>query len=254
MASERGNGGRTMHKAVLGAALCLAGVSSQAQASDWDWGVAPYLWAVTIDTDLHRNVPPEGGISNDTDFGGVLGKLDGAFLIHAEGQGDQFGLFADFIFLGLADEKDFTRFHTESDLDARMFELAGVWNPGPERFLGFDLFAGLRYIDVDLSVEFDPVAAGSPNSTLDVSKSYSDFMLGARYTAELSPRWALVLRADGSWGATDGSVNASALAQFKMTHGAWLFGYRYFNVDFSDNNSDTSLTLSGPVVGYAFAF
>jgi hypothetical protein len=242
-------------KAALAAGLCLAGLSTQAQAaSDWDWGVAPYVWMVSINTDLERTVPPEGGISNDTNFDGVLDKIDGGFLIHAEGQGDKFGVFSDFIFLGLADENEFPRFNTSSDLDARMFELAGVWSPGPERYHGFELFAGLRYIDVDLSVEFDPVALGPATTTFDGGKSYSDFMFGARYTADLSQRWSVVFRGDGSWGATEGSWNASAVAQFKMTHGAWLFGYRYFSVDFGDDNSATTLELSGPEIGYAFAF
>jgi hypothetical protein len=255
MTSKHARTTTPFRKAAIAAGLCLAGLSTQAQAaSDWDWGVAPYVWMVTINTDLERTVPPAGGISNDTNFDGVLDKIDGGFLIHAEGQGDEFGVFSDFIFLGLADENEFPRFNTSSDLDARMFELAGVWSPGPERYHGFEVFAGLRYIDVDLAVEFDPIAAGPATTTFDGGKSYSDFMLGARYTAELSQRWSVVFRGDGSWGATEGSWNASAVAQFKMNHGAWLFGYRYFSVDFGDDNSETTLELSGPEIGYAFAF
>ena len=243
-----------MHKAAIAAALCLAGVSSQAQAEDWDWMVAPYLWAATFSTDHERTVPPLGGNSNDTNYGNILDKLDGGFQIHAEGQGDQFGVFTDFTFLGLADEKSFERFDTQSDLDARLFELAAVWNPAPGSYQGFDVFAGLRYIDVDFTIEFDPVNAGFNNTTFDGSKSYSDFMLGARYTAALSERWHVTFRGDGSWGATEGSVNASAVLQYRMKRGAWVFGYRYLSVDFGDDDSQTALTLSGPQIGYAFAF
>ena len=145
---------------VLTTALCLTGlISPQAKAADgddWEWIVAPYLWAVSFDTDLERTEPPAGGLSSDSTFDDVLDKLDGVFEVHLEGQQDQWGMFADFTYLGLSDSDDHPRFHTESDLDGRLFELAGVWNPSAGRYQGLDVFAGLRYIDIDFGVQFDP--------------------------------------------------------------------------------------------------
>ena len=56
-------------------------------------------------------------------------------------------------------------------LAARLFELAGVWSPGPERYRGLEVFAGLRYIDIDLSVAFDPANPAFNRSSLDGSDS-----------------------------------------------------------------------------------
>src|SRR5262245_61035147 len=89
------------------AALCLAALpclSSPAHAAEdegkgWDWMVAPYLWASSIDADLKTSTPPSPGIS-DTVFDDVLDELDGVFQIHAEGQGDHFGVLTDFTYLG----------------------------------------------------------------------------------------------------------------------------------------------------------
>ncbi|MFC5578071.1 hypothetical protein ACFPOA_08630 [Lysobacter niabensis] len=249
---------RLVPKASLGAAaLCIAALSPSAHAAQgegWDWMVAPYVWVVGIDTDLDRTTPPEGGASTDTSFNDVLDKFDGAFLIHAEGQGDSFGAFTDFIYLGLADDHDHPRFSTESDLDARLFEIAGVWSPGPERYRGLEMFAGLRYIDIDLTVAFDPANPAFNRSTLDSSDSYNDLMLGARYTWALSDRWDLTLRGDGSFGDTEGTWNASVLAKGRMGYGALLFSYRYLSGELETNDSSIDITLSGPMVGYAFTF
>lgn len=242
---------------LVATALCILALSPSAHAADsegWDWMVAPYVWAVGIDTDLERTTPPEGGASNDTSFDDVLDKFDGAFLIHGEGQGDHFGVFTDFIYLGLADEHDQPRFRTESDLDARLFELAGVWSPGDDRFRGVEVFAGLRYIDVDLSVEFDPENPLFNSTTFDESESFNDLMVGARYTWPLSDRWGLTLRGDGSWGDTEGTWNASALATYRMQHGAWLFSYRYLVGELDLGDSTAEITLSGPMIGYGFIF
>ena len=136
-------------------AVGMAFVATQSRAADWDWMVAPYGWAPSISTDIETQSPPSSS-STDTKFGDIVDKIDGAFQIHIEGQGDRWGMFADFTFLGLADDSEHPRFRTESDLDTRLFEIAAVWSPGEGRFEGVDVFAGLRYIDVDMTLELEP--------------------------------------------------------------------------------------------------
>lgn len=251
------NGGMVLRSAVLAAALCITGFSPVVEAAEgegWEWMVAPYGWAASIGTDLETHQPPSGGVSTDNDFDDIVDKIDGAFQMHVEGQGDHFGMFADFTYLGLADDHDRPRFHSESDLDTRLFELAAVWSPDDERYRGLDVFAGLRYIDVDLTVEFDPENPLFDNTTIDGGDTFNDFMLGARYTWSLSERWGLTLRGDGSFGDTDGTWNASAVAQYRMKHGAWLFGYRYLSVELKTGEARTDITMNGPMVGYGFIF
>ena len=233
--------------------LCLSSPAQAAEGEGWDWMVAPYVWAASIDTDLETITPPSSA-SSDKDFSDVLDELDGVFQIHAEGQGDHFGVFTDFIYLGLADSRDFSRFATESDLDARLFDLAAVWAPGAERFRGFEVFAGLRYIDLDFTLQLDPVNPLFDNATVDIGDSFSDFLLGARYTWAMSERWGLTLRGDGSFGDTEGTWNASAMAQYRMKRGAWFLGYRYLEGEIATGNATLNVTMSGPLVGYGFMF
>ena len=231
----------------------LAAAPSAVAAERWDWVVAPYVWGAQIRTDLDTTVPP-GGLSTDTSFDDVLDSLDGYFAVRGEGQGDDFGAYADFLFLGLADENDRPRFHTESDLDARLFDLAAVWSPGPVRYEGAEVFAGLRYIDLDLTAQLQPLNPAFPTTVRKVSQSYSDLLVGARYTWRLAERWGLTVRGDGSWGNTEGTVDASATVQYRMQNGAWLFGYRWFDAELDSGDDTTDLTVDGLEVGYAFHF
>lgn len=237
----------------VAASLCISTTASAAEGEGWDWMVAPYLWAASIGTDLKTSSPPSES-SSDTDFSDIIDKIDGAFQVHVEGQGDRFGVLADFTYLGLGDDNDHPRFRTESDLDTRLFEIAAVWNPSPERFRGLDVLGGLRYVDVDLTAKLRPENPAFPEVTVDANKSFSDLMLGARYTWAMTDRWGLTLRGDGSWGDTEGTWNASAVAQYRTGNGAWLFGYRYLDVEVETANANTEITMHGPEFGYGFRF
>jgi hypothetical protein len=246
-----------VRRGVLVLALSAAGFCPMAQAADgdgWQWMVAPYVWGVGFNTDLERTEPPTGGISNDRNFDGVLDKFDGAFQVHVEGQAEHWGMLADFTYLGLSDDQDFERFHTESDLDGRLFDLAAVWSPGDDRYNGWDVFAGLRYIDVDLTVGFDPVNPSFDNSSFKSGESFNDFLVGGRYTWTMSDRWAFTLRGDTSFGDTDGTWNASATAAYKTDIGAWLFGYRYMDAKTTSGDNDINIVMYGPMIGYGFVF
>lgn len=234
------------------AALAFMGASASSQAAEWEWKVAPYLWAASVGTDLQTDRFPS--VSNNNSFSDIIDKIDGAFQIHAEGQGERFGVFGDYTYLGLGDSKDFNRFSTRSQLDSQLLELAAVWNPADGRYSGVDVFAGLRYIDVDLDVRFEPVDPLLPTVERDIDDSYADFMIGLRYTWNLSNRWALTLRGDGSFGDTEGTWNASAIAQYRVKYGAWAFGYRHLSVEVETGTTSTDITMSGPAVGFAFTF
>ncbi|WP_396616435.1 hypothetical protein ACHZ97_01705 [Lysobacter soli] len=236
------------------AALLIPWGAASAQ-DRWDWIVAPYVWAVDISTDLETPPPASAVITRRLNFGDVVDKLDGAFQMHAEGQGEHFGLFADFTYLGLSQDATRRFFQAESDLDTRLFEAAAVWSPGGQRFTGGEVFGGLRYLDLDIASTITPSGPlGVPQFRVDLDESFSDFMLGARYTWAFGGRWGLTLRGDGSWGDTDGTWNASIVANYRMKSGAWYFGYRYLDVDAEARGTSTDLVVKGPAVGYGFAF
>jgi hypothetical protein len=245
--------GISMRSSVVTALLLVAlSVSTRAAAADnWDWSVAPYVWAPSIGADLREGQPPA---ENQQAFDDWIDKLEFAFLGHVEGQGDRFGMFGDVVYLALGDSREYPRLRTHGDLDAGIFELAAVLPLGEARFEGLDLFAGLRYFDVSTEARFEPVNDLLPVVTRSRDESFSDFLFGARYTMKFSDRWGLTLRGDGSTGDTDGSWSASATLQYHAGPGFWVFGYRYMEVELPMRGSSVDLTLNGPQVGYAFTF
>lgn len=223
-------------------------------AGDWEWMAAPYFWGPSVSTDLRTTVPPEGGASTDTAFSDIVDKIEGGFLMHVEGQGENFGVFADMTYLGLGDTREFERFGSESDLDTRLFDGAMVWSPGPEAFHGPELFAGVRYIDIDATIRFDPVNPAFSSTTFDAGDSFTDFLVGARYLWQFNERWGMSLRGDTSFGDTEGTWSVAALGSYRTKNGAWYFGYKHMTVEIEAGNTNTDLTLSGPALGYGFRF
>ena len=244
---------KLMFRVAICALAAASGTAHASGSSGWDWMIAPYGWAASVGTDIQRTTPPSS-ISTDTDFDDIVDKIDGAFEIHVEGEGDDFGVFIDFTYLGLADEHDRRLFHIESDIDARLIDAAVVWSPGETRGRGGQLLGGVRIVDVDLGVAWIPTLPAFPASSIDHGETLTDFMLGGRYTWGLSDRWALTLRGDASWGDTDGTWNLSAVTQYRTRNGAWLFGYRYLDVDLESGGDDISISMHGPLIGYGFRF
>lgn len=248
---------RSNHVMARIAALLLAGASASAvhaaNGDSWDWSIAPYIWGPSIKTDVHVDVPP---IDTDgtNEFSDVIDKLNGALLLHLEGQGDDYGILSDIIYLSLSQTRHREFLSIDTSQDIGMFELAGVWSPGDTRHSGFEAFAGLRYLWGKVELKIDPENPALNNAEVSVDKSFADFMVGARYTAELSERWALTLRGDGSFGSTDGTYGASGVFQYRTSNGAWLFGYRYMKLKFGEHDRSIDVKLYGPEVGYAFTF
>lgn len=237
-----------MRTALLLAGLAVGGAAAAADP-DWDWMVEPYLWAASIGTDVRTIDPP-----TESESESAFSELDGVFMARIEGRNDQWGAFADFIYLGLSDSAERRFARTENDIDARLFDMAVSWRPGGERDAGLDLFGGVRYVDLDLNVRFEPNNPARPPSSLDAGASFLDALFGARYTWAFDERWGMTVRGDASVGETDGTWSASAMGHYRTGNGAWLFGYRYLEGELGNDNADVNLDLSGPVVGYGFRF
>lgn len=233
------------------AALAMA-LAPHAMAADWDWMVAPYGWASSIRTDVRTDAPPVQG-SSEMEFKDILDKLDGSLQLHIEGRGDGQGVFADITYLGIADTRSGSFARTEADLDTRLFEAAWVWSPAGRDHC-FDLFGGIRYLDMDLKLVIDPSNPAFTGRVLDVGDSYLDAMVGGRYTWAPAERWRLTARADTSFGQTEGSWNASVTAQYRTSHGTLLFGYRHLEIELESGGARTDLTMTGPSFGYGFVF
>lgn len=205
----------------------------------------------------HQERPEGPGqpVQGQVDFSDIVDKLDYALQLHFEGQGDNFGFFTDLTYLTLSDEKSFAQVDADASLDTTILELAAVWSPGQERYTGFEAFAGLRYMDTKLDARFTPVDPALASQRRTVGGSLTDAMIGARYIARLSDRWALTVRGDVSFGDSEGAYSGSAIFNYQLKRGALVFGYRYMAIDLEQRSGDTAtLTMLGPVIGFSRSF
>lgn len=214
-----------------------SGAAFAASGDRWDWSLAPYLWASSVSSDVSVAGQP---VQSEVKFSDLIDKLDYGVLMHAEGQGDEFGMFADLVYMKVSDQTNGDVLSADAALTSTLFELALVWSPGEKRNVGFEGFAGLRYMENKVDVTFELAGPSVPSERRIVDPSATDFLIGARYTAELSERWSLTLRGDGSFGESDGSYGASAMLQYPTAGGAWAFGYRH--LDYSSEALDQTLT------------
>lgn len=235
------------------AGLAASGACAAREGEDWDWMIAPYAWGASIGTDMRTFAPPTDG-GSESSFSDIVDKLDGVFMARVEGRNDRYGMFADFIYLGLADSTQRRVLSTHTDLDARLLDAAFSWRFSGDRDAGLDVYAGVRYIDMDLTTRFVPDNPAFASRTVDLDKTFVDFLLGGRYAWQPGERWGLTLRADGSLGDTEGTWSTSLMASYRTGNGAWLFGYRYLEAEFGGSNLDVTLNLSGPMLGYGFRF
>lgn len=246
---------RTAISSVLaGFILTLCAAPGHAASSDsLTWVAAPYIWVPTVDAtfnDRSGSGNPDVG-EGESD---IMDKLDGAFLGHLETQGDHWGVFGDMVFLGLGDDYNGSRVSIDSELDAGIYELAAVWSPGDDRYRGFEAFGGIRYMSVELQLDFDPVNPALSSRSVDFDEDFTDFLIGARYTVALSDKWNFAVRGDTSFGDSEGTWNVSGLFSRDMGPGALVFGYRYFSAELKPNDNTLELDLYGPEIGYAFVW
>jgi hypothetical protein len=233
---------------------CSAGTVSAAEG-EWDWSIALYAWMAGLNDTIYVNDREVGEI--DMSFSDILDDLDMTLMLHGEGFRDQWGFFADYLYLGISDEDKGDLATVDSSVDSTIFELAGVYRPSgrPE---GFEAFAGLRYFSMD--IELDITTPAGTNRTRSDS-NYTDFMVGARYTGLINENWFYRLRADASGGSTEGTWNLVGSAGYifgKKQNMNAVFGYRHLEIDLEDDQGPLTvrndLKMSGPFVAFNYRF
>lgn len=239
---------RTPISLLMAACLAAPGAALAAEPA-WDWFGTTYLWAAGVTADFDEDARVG---DSTTDFSDILDKTDLSFMGHIEGQGDDVGVQADLLFLALGDSGDFASASIDADVETTIFDLAMVWSPGEVRYQGLELIAGLRYLALDFEAKIDPANPALPNRVSGIDRSFTDALVGARYVFPLTDQWSMGLRADSSFGNSEGSWSASLNFRREFGQRALVFGYRYFNVEVEPRDQSFDLQFHGPLIAYGW--
>ncbi len=233
--------------------LLSLGCAGPALAQDGArWSITPYLWATDTTVDLSFRDQSVGGA--EIAFDDLLDVLDAAFMVHLEyGQGN-WSAFGDFTYLETSDSEQRPLVFVDSKSEQVFLDAAvGWWPSGVGQ--GFNLYGGLRYASFDDRYRFS--FEGQPIAERRNDVDYTDALVGARYIAPLSERWELMLRADTSFGDTEGTWLARAQLAWivgKRRQNRFIVGYEFKEAEYRNGDVTADYGYQGPTVGFNFRF
>ena len=239
---------------VLGTALILLAApraSAQKGAGDWQFAVAPYLWAAGMDGTM--------AIANfeediDVPFGTIIDNLDLALMGHFDMRNDRWVVMSDLIFVDLEDRQERALGNLTAGLELTLLEVAGGYRLSPV----IAVLAGARWVDSGTSLRYSgPVV----DNDASANTSWIDPLVGVQVLAPLAEKWWLGFSGDiGGFGVgSDLTWQVYANLGFKASNlVSIIVGYRAIDIDYEDDSGAQpvalDMLLSGPQVGVAFVF
>jgi hypothetical protein len=217
------------------------------EASGWDYDLGIYLWALGIDGSMTVR-----GVESDVDvaFSDALESLEMAFSTHFEANKREspWAWFFDLYWVALGNDIEMPK--GKFDMDMAYVEAAGAYNTSEN----FQLFAGFRYMSMDLELNFEPDILPPPTppgvpTQFNGDQSWTDLMLGGRLKKDLGKRWRFWGRADlAGFGLTDGTDltwNLVLMGEVKVASRIGLaFGYRWLDIDYENKDDAFALVYS----------
>ena len=247
-----------MNRRWLASLLILAAGPVHAQSNDWSYRATVYGWLSGLSSTIDA---PRGSVSTDLSFSDVLDNLQMAAFASFEARRGNWGYIADLNYTDLSSSRDTPVgiLYSSADVDSKMTIFAGYAAyrlvDGPNGFL--DLAPGFRAYSLDLDVKINGAAA--PSLSYSSSQNWFDAVIGLRGGVPISDRWSARGFADvGGFGIGDSSelswqVGGFVNCAFNETWSADV-GYRYLSIEKEINNFDTTLELSGPLIGVSARF
>jgi hypothetical protein len=232
--------------------LALATPVAAQESNDFQWSIAPYLWASQTKVDLSLRGEAIGG--DTISFGDLLDQIDSAFMVAVEGGKGHWSGFADLTVLETSDTEQRPVFLVDTRADTTVLDAGVAWWPeGVDSNLS--MIVGVRYTGFDNRYRFS--RNGEPVTEVRDTDDYYDALLGLRFKFEVGERWDLHTRADVSFGDSEGTWMARAvLARTvgKREMNRILLGYQYKEADFESGNVGSDFTYHGPLAGFDFRF
>ena len=235
-------------------ALFQATAANGQEPGEFGWSITPYLWATETRVDLTFRDADIG--AGEISFGDLLDVLDAAFMLHVEGGKGNWTAFGDLTYLKTSDSTERVALIVDSDSKQLFLDGAVAWWPAGAGS-NFNLYGGLRLSDFDDRYTFRLASDNTPVGERRSTKDYYDALVGLRYRFDFSDRWALLTRADTSFGDSEGTVLLQANLAWtvgKRQQNRILFGYQYKTAEFRDDDLSLDFDYQGPMAGFNFRF
>ena len=251
---------------LISALAALPAFAEDPVSEDWQFQVAPYVWALAADGD----VTVKGQKSDvSLSFKDIVEELNYGVMLQGEARKGRVGAIVNVLYANLGDETDVGPLKIDPEANLFMGGFSGYYRLGPWDLdseaggdgpqLIVDPYAGVRntYLDLDLDI------SGGPS--LGNDQDWFEPIVGLRTLWELSPRWGVTAAGDiGGFGiGSDFAWQAIGLVSYRFglfgeNNSRFLFGYRALHQDYSNgsgaNKFEWDVTLHGPIFALAIEF
>jgi hypothetical protein len=226
---------------------------------DWEWSVTPYIWLA--DTSYKLRVDGRDIGEGNIDFGELAEALDGAFQVVAEAGRGRWSGFVDFSYLSISEKQlvdldGLGSLRVATNSEQYFVDAAVAFWPWKE-VSGFNIYAGVRYTDLEDRIKVDVVESEIRLGQIKADRSFTDVLVGMRDRFKIAENWAVVMRMDYSFGDSEGIFLAQGALRWSVgrerRHGI-VFGYRYKDAGFENSNREENYKYKGPVLGFNFRF
>ena len=224
------------------------------ETSAWSFELSPYasLSSISGDSGIGR-----AGVSEiAVNFGQISDVLKFGTAVHFEAlHNSEWGLWLDYNYVSLGGGQPSPTGLGDINIDIKqaVFEGLGVYRQMLQNGT-FDYMAGVRSWRMKFSID-------APLGNKIVDERWVDFVVGARWTTQLSENWKFMLRGDVGTG--DSDFTATAATGFRYTINEWLdfdIQYKALWVDYETGTEGTQghfkydTVTYGPIIGLNFKF
>ena len=132
--------------------------------------------------------------------------------------------------------------------------VAGLYRVFEDQRTSLDLTAGVRWTEVDTTIEFQPGAAAGRSFGSNVD--WVDAIIGARVQHQFSDRWSGSGYADWGGFSSDTETWQVLLTLGYALNESWELrgGYRYISFENEDDGVKLDIDQSGPILGVTYRF
>lgn len=240
-------------------ALIVAAGSASAQDAGWDYKASLYLWVPGISTSVETQ--NFGTVEADVSPSDAIAALDMAFMGTFAAQKGPWIFVGDLLYTDLSATNRsprgvvFNNSTVSSELTAFTAYALYDFNAGSD--VQVALGGGFRYFGLNLGLQLNGVTVG-PESRVNRSDD-SDWVvpvIAAKVYAPIDEKWFVNGLADwGMNGDDEETWQVYAGVGYKFNE-KWStqIGYRYMDLTTETSLGDTSLDLSGVLLGATFSF
>ena len=234
---------------MLGVSIMFTPGLSTAQESDgWNFRVTPYLWMLALDgttAALGNDVPL------DASFGDILDLLNIALSVNMELNNGKWFVVLDPMWASLEAPID-TGGPIGGKVEIELLIIDAL--VGVNLSEHFDVYAGVRYYDQDITIVPDMLPE------IGLGDDWTDVLVGFRFHGDVSEKWTFSAKLDGAVGGdADSAIYAQAMFLRHIGDNKHFdIGYRYYDVDYESGSGLSrfkwDVAHSGPVIGFSWNF